>query len=325
MKSIIVYLSITGNTELIAKTIQKGIMNTTGQCDIVKLKEANWRHLWEYDLIGFGCPPMQGHVETPSFSTFINNMRFVGGKHAFVFATHGTHPEYIFPSMVPKLIDRGLIVIGMYGCYAPCYLSIMPWPYITAGHPDDIDLRETENFGKTMVERSRCISAGETNLIPPVPEAPIPDQEREKEAAETRAKQKEEGKLPYHASFNALRKFHKTKCRYPECRLCMDNCPEDGIDLSVNPPVIGEPCIGCTFCTKICPTGAMDESAWVEASAPMIAESMKSFYLAGSVKAEAEGDFRRLIPLEDIGLDTPVYKKFNKHPQWIIGKGFNKK
>jgi len=323
MKSIIIYLSVTGNTELIAKTIQKGIIQAASYCDIVTLKEANWHRLWEYDLIGFGCPPMYGHIETPNFSAFINDMRSVGGKHAFVFSTHGTHPEFIFPSMIPKLKNRGLVVIGMYDCYAPCYLSVFPWPYLTAGHPDRTDLKEAEDFGREMVERSQRISAGEVHLIPPVPQLPESDVEQEREMARQMEEQKKQGKLSYPASFQFLRKFHEELCTYPGCRLCVDNCPVDGIDLSFKPHVIGKPCVGCTLCAKICPTGAMDESAWVEASAPQIAERM-SFYVEGGEKAEREEGFRRLVPLEEIGFDTPIYKVFTKHPQWIIGKGFNK-
>jgi len=323
MKCIIIYLSVTGNTELIAKTIQTGIKQAAGHCDISTLKEANWHNLWEYDLMGFGCPPMDGHIETPNFSAFINAMQFVGGKHAFVFATHGTHPEYIFPSMISKLKNRGLTVIGMYDCYAPCNLSIFPWPYITAGHPDQIDLKEATDFGREIVYRSQRISAGETDLIPPVPQAPRMDPEQEKEIARQMEEQRKQGKLSYPASFPALRKFHEELCTYPKCRLCMDHCPVDGIDLSVKPYVIGKPCVGCTFCAKICPTGAMDESAWVAASAPQIAERMQ-FYVQGVEKPEAEGSFRRLLPPEKLGVNTPIYKVFNKHPQWIIGKGFNK-
>ena len=31
---------------------------------------------------------------------------------------------------------------------------------------------------------------------------------------------------------------------------------------------------------------------------------------------------RVLVAVEDIGWDTPVIKKHNKHPRWIIGQGF---
>jgi len=197
----------------------------------------------------------------------------------------------------------------------------MPWPYPTAGHPDEIDIKEAEAFGREIVELSRRISNGETQLIPPVPKAPKIDPEQKKKMAKLMEEQK--GKLSYPMSFQILKKFHEEKCTYPECRLCMDNCPEDAIDLSMNPPVIGKGCIGCTFCAKICPTGAMDESPWVEASAPQIADRYQETYLQGLVKLEAEGRFRRLLPLDEVGLDTPIYKVFNKHPQWIIGKGFN--
>ena len=323
MKSIIIYLSVTGNTELIAKTIKRGIEQAAGQCDIVKLKEAKWRSLRDYDLIGFGCPPMFNHVESPLFKKFINDIRFVGGKHAFVFATHGTKPDYIFPSMIPRLKRRGFTVIGMYDCYAPCYLSQMPWPYPTAGHPDEIDIKEAVDFGSEMVNRSRRISAGEIQLIPPVPKAPKMDPEQKNKMDEMMKDMREQGKMPYVMSFQAQKKFYEEKCMYPRCKLCMDNCPEDAIDLSVSPTVIGKGCIGCTFCAKICPTGAMDESPWVDSIKPMEGDVMQG-YLHAAEEVESQGRFRRLLPIDKIGIKTPVYKLFNKHPQWIIGKGFNK-
>lgn len=320
MKCIIIYFSLTGNTELIAKMIQAGVKRTAGHCDIVKIKETNWRHLYEYDLIGLGTP-VHGYTEPANVRAFINDMRFVGGKHIFTFATSGTHPEFFFPSIVPKLKRRGLTVIGMYHCFASCYNSIMPSPYPTEGHPDEIDLKEAEDFGREMVERSRRISDGKTELIPPVPQAPQPLSEFLKGLA---AMEREHGfpeigsnKL----SFRYLLKFYEEKCTYPKCRLCMDNCPMDGIDLSVKPPVIAKPCMNCTFCAKICPTGALDESIWVETFIERTLKLFPLFYLPGLDKPEADGHFRRLIPIEDIGYDTPIYKKHNKHPQWVIGKG----
>ena len=56
MKCIAIYFSQTGNTEKIAMAIQKGIKQITGHCDLVKIKDANPRRLYEYDLIGIGAP-----------------------------------------------------------------------------------------------------------------------------------------------------------------------------------------------------------------------------------------------------------------------------
>jgi flavodoxin/NAD-dependent dihydropyrimidine dehydrogenase PreA subunit len=310
MKCIVIYFSQTGNTEEVARRIQAGVKQAAGHCDLVEIKEANPRRLYEYDLIGLGCPIMD-FVEPGNVAAFINNMRFVGGKHAFAFSTHGTNPDYFFPSIAPKLKRRGLIVIGMNDWYAPCYLAIMAEPYPTAGHPDEIDLKEAEDFGSEMVERSRRISAGETDLIPPVPQSPgnkrVPDWFKN---------------LPAATQYKTLVKYHKEKCLYPECRLCMDNCPMDGIDLSVEPPVLAKPCIDCTWCSQICPTGAMDGSAWIENISPQWRNLFEKYILPPLVGAEAKGRFRRLVPLEKIGYDTPVYKLHNKYPRWVIGKGF---
>lgn len=310
MKCILIYFSQTGNTEQITKAIQKGVKEAAGHCDIAKIKDVNPRRLHEYDLIGLGTAVI-AWKEPGNVKAFINDMRFLGGKHIFAFATHGTYPEHFFPSIVPQLQRRGLTVIGMYSWYCNCYLTVMPEPYPTAGHPDAIDFKEAENFGREMVECSRRISAGETELIPPVPPPPPPVSE------ELLA-----GFGEIDKTFVPMLKFHEEKCTYPGCRLCMDNCPMDGIDLSVEPPVIAKPCIKCTFCAKICPTGAIDINDWAETYAPKLLGLVRSFFLPAVLKAEAEGRFRRLLPVKDIGWDTPVCKVHKKHPQWVIGKGY---
>jgi len=314
LKTIVIYFSQTGNTEKVAMAIQKGIKQTTGQCDLVKIKDADPRRLYEYDLIGLGAPCFA--VEPQNVSDFIKNMRFVGGKHLFAFLTHGGNPELYFPSIYPKLQKRGLKVIGMADWFGNCYLLHHVEPYPTMGHPDEIDLQEAEEFGKEMVERSRRISAGETGLIPEAPQKlPI---------------QPPNGlSLDVLDSFSSMVKYHKEKCLYPKCRLCMKNCPVDGIDLSVDPPVIANPCHPCEFCARICPTGALDMDEWVEAFSKETAKIMPLHLIPALEKAEAEGRFRRLPPIESLdkyyeyyaNLDHYGFKKHKKHPQWIIGKG----
>jgi flavodoxin/ferredoxin len=307
MKCIVIYFSQTGNTEKVAKAIQKGMKQAAGHCDIAKLKDVNPRRLYQYDLIGLGSSVI-AWGEPGNVRAFISDMKFVGGKHAFYFATHGTKAILLYPSVVPRMQQKGLTVIGWRDWYGDCILLYMPYPYPTAGHPDEIAIKEAEDFGKEMVERSRKISAGETKLIPPTPEPapPIPGGFGFDEIDER---------------FKKMFYFHKEKCIYPKCRLCMDNCPMDGIDLSVDPPVIAKPCIKCMYCALICPTGAIDIEDWVKETA----EKMKKIYpqvLEPPLdEAEAKGRFRRLLPSEKIGRDTPLYTLHKKHPQWVIGKG----
>jgi flavodoxin/ferredoxin len=307
MKCIIVYFSQTGNTEKIAKAIQAGVKQASGHCDIVKIKDANPRRLYEYDLIGLGSAVFG----VDNFWNFIKNMRFVGKKHAFLFCTHGsaTGGGGFFPNAYKRLKDRGMTLIGTADWYGDCSLLHMPEPYPTAGHPDEIDLKEAEDFGREIVVRSWRIATGETELIPPEPvemKLPIPP-----------GSLKAIGSVIF--KYPEMITYHKEKCLYPGCRLCMDNCPMDGIDLSVEPPVISKPCLSCEWCARICPTGALDIDAWVEAMAKTTAEIMPKAMLSFLETAEAEGRFRRLVQIENFA--EYCTKLHNKHPQWVIGKG----
>lgn len=306
MRCIVIYFSQTGNTEKIAKAIQVGVKQAGSNCDLIKIQDANPRRLYEYDLIGLGSPVIA--FVPRNVSTFISDMRFVGGKHVFAFCTHGTHPELYFPHIVPKLKRRGLTVIGTRDWYGSVYLPSMPKPYPTDGHPDEIDLQEATDFGREMVENSRRIAAGESGLIPPTPPWP---EEVKKEDLDPAALE---------PSFSSIVKYHKEKCAYPKCRLCMDNCPVYGIDLSLKQPVIAKPCIGCEFCTRICPTGAIDSEAFNEILEQLTIKELPRFYIPPLIKAQAEGRFRPLVPFEKAGTSTPIFKA-HKHPQWIIGKG----
>jgi flavodoxin/ferredoxin len=309
LKAIVIYFSQTGNTEKIAEAIATGITQVTGWCDTAEIREISPLDLKEYDLIGLGSPVM-GAAPT-NVIDFADKMRFVGGKHVFAFCTHGTNPGFYLPSIHPTFTKRGLKVIGFADWYGDCSLLHMPQPYPTAGHPDETDLQEAEVFGREMALRSAKISAGATDLIPPAPTPPPPP------------KLKVDGNKSMADiinSFSELVTFDKEKCLYPSCTLCMDNCPTFGNDLSVDPPVFGEPCLGCEFCARVCPTGAIDMSAWV---AEMAGASSKHFpmMLSQLDKAEAAGHFRRLIPVEEIDINTVGAELYTSHPQWIIGRG----
>jgi flavodoxin len=308
MRCLIIYFSQTGNTEKVAYAIQSGVKEAAGHCDIMKIKDVNPRRLYDYDLIGLGSP-VYG-TEPLNVRAFINRMRFVGGKHLFVFATHGTLPGLFFGSIVPNLVRRGLVVVGTHSCYGKCYLPLMPNPYPTDGHPDEIDLKEAADFGKKMVEHSMRITAGETELIPPLPQTkpPMP-------------KPEDSSFFEMVEKFQSMMVFHEKKCAYPDCRLCMDNCPIDGIDLSVKPPVVAKPCLMCSFCWMICPTGAIDISPWAEAMGTISEEVVRATHWPILDEAEAAGRFRRLLPIEKIGYGTSIYQAIKKHPKWIIGKG----
>jgi ferredoxin len=187
----------------------------------------------------------------------------------------------------------------------------MPQPYPTAGHPDAKDLEQAEKFGRGMALRSMRVAAGETDLVPPAPPELAP-----------MGPPPGAGKAPKGVvhPFSSMLQFDKEKCLYPACTLCMDNCPTFGIDLSLDPPMIAKPCIDCEFCARLCPTGALDMLPWLESMEEMTIGFMPAM-LESLERAEAEGQFRRLIPLGEIDTTHTGYGHFTAHPQWIPGKG----
>jgi NAD-dependent dihydropyrimidine dehydrogenase PreA subunit len=309
MKSIVIYHSMTGNTKKIAQAIHKGMSQAGEPCDIAKLRDIDTHDLLGYDLIGLGSPVIRGR-ELRNVTNFIENiLKSVDGKHGFAFCTHGAFPDRYLSRVVPAMIQRGLTVIGWNDWFGSVYFPAVPKPYFTDGHPDEIDLKEAEDFGREMVERSRRIHQGETQLIPEFPRG------REYDDLYAPAPQPPKEILAefYKVQARIELKVTPNKCKYPKCTLCIDHCPMHSIDFSVSPPLFNIDCDRCWLCEQACPNGAI-EVDWLpfhNAHYPMIAPLLRSLEIF-----EARGRFRRLVPLEDIGWNTFVWQF--KHPRFRI-------
>jgi flavodoxin/ferredoxin len=293
MKSLIIYFSLTGNTKKVAHAIHNGISRGVERCDITTLRKADIGRLIEYDLIVIGSPVWDG--VPPNVMCFIDAMPSLKGKHCAVFSTHGASPERFFPLIIEGLKKKGLSIIGFKDWYGGVYRPAAPTPYLTDGHPDEIDLEEAEEFGREIAELSRKIYEGRIKLGAAMPEKEI---------------------KPRASLDRPVPKLNKEKCRYPSCRLCMDHCPVGAIDLTVFPPVFGKACSFCYFCEMICPEGAVeaDYSAYAEVFRRHAREKFEKVL----EEAEKEGNFRRLVSLDKVGWDTPYYKVYNKHPRYVV-------
>lgn len=316
MKCVVIYFSMTGNTELMARAIREGMKQAAGNCDIFPIKEANPRGLREYDLVGFGFPVMAA-FSLQNVVNFVKDMVFVGGKHVFQFNTadSGNISTYI----IPKFKARGLTVVGYRAWRGANYGPLAePTPGFGDGHPDEIDLQEAEAFGREMVWNSQKIYAGDKSLIPGDPP------ERRPMSTGTPPPQSQEGmalpenlaemKKMMHWRLN----YDKEKCLYPKCTLCMDFCPMYGIDLTMDPPIIGNPCMTCMMCDQLCPTGAIavDEAQmrWQEER-----HAGGKGYLG---RLEWRKNFpRNYVPKDKIINGSVVYRTYTKHPRFVIGLG----
>jgi len=285
------------------------------QCDIVSVKEVKPQDLNEYDLIGLGSPIWCG-AETPNVRRFIESLPQQQGRHIFSFNTHGVMPEQYFPYVVRRLKGKGFTVIGMRDWYGDARFQLAPSPYYTDGHPDEMDLKEAEAFGREMVEVSRRISAGETQLIPPVPEHVLTPQ------LLVLTEFYRSGHNPH-----GLIRYDAKKCTYPKCHLCMDHCLMDYIDLTASPRVFGsnktecDMWLGCTFCEMICPTGAIscDWQGFIKDFGEKIGVILEGSPLADAAeKAIASGHLRMLIPKEKVRWDRLYFMVHSKRPRFKI-------
>ncbi len=315
MKSLVIYYSQTGNTRKVARAIHKGMSSLLKQCDITPVKEVKPQDLNNYDLIGLGSPVWCG-AETPNVRRFIERLPPQQGRHLFSFNTHGVMPEQYFPTVVRRLKGKGFTVIGMRDWYGDGLFQLAPSPYYTHGHPDEIDLTEAEEFGKEMVEVSQRISAGETRLIPPVPEQVLTPQ------LLVLTEFYRSGHNPH-----GFIQYDREKCAYPKCHLCMDHCIMDYIDLSASPRVFGsnrtecDMWLGCTFCEMICPTGAIscDWEGFVKDFSEKIGVILGGNPLADAAeKAIASGRLRMLIPREEVRWDRLYLMVHSKRPRFKI-------
>jgi flavodoxin/NAD-dependent dihydropyrimidine dehydrogenase PreA subunit len=293
VKSIIIYFSLTGNTKKIAQAIQKGMIPLMKQCDIAALKDIDGPYLRDYDLIGIGSPvwgDVPQHVKH-----FISVMPDLQGKYAFAFSTHGARGGRFFPVILKLLRKKGLQVIGIRDWYGSVCIPTHPKPYPTDGHPDTIDLKEARLFGEEMAQLGLRIETEGPGIIPKHPKIPLP---------------------PTTRLMRPRPKFDHKKCAYPACTLCMEHCPVNSIDLSMDPVIFGKNCHTCYFCEMICPEGAIyvDYDSFAKKSR----RRGKSIYTKALEDAEAKGIFRRLTPIEDIHWDIPYYKVFSKHPRYVI-------
>jgi ferredoxin/flavodoxin len=269
VKAIVIYFSVSGNTREIAHAIHKGMQGLADRCDIVAIKGANgvpgmkMGHLLEYDLVGVGAPVWRGTM-APNMMNFINiiptqEMQFLFSnsyekkftpqekQHCFFFITHGKSPARAVERAWKAMDARGLTVIGWNDWYGDAFMTYAEEPWQTEGHPDDIALKEAEEFGRQMMERSRRISQGETGLIPQLPAG--------NEYLELYGPSFDYKTFPSWIKHYYGVTIDREKCT--RCRTCEENCPVGAIDIDAENPILPT-CIWCVACEMVCPVGAID-------------------------------------------------------------------
>ncbi len=283
LRACVVYYSATGSTGKIAGAIYRG-MKAAMPCDIAHIKKIEPKVMNRYDVLAIGGP-IWFYRETANLRLFISRMPHMAGKLCATFCTHGVQPDGFFYSLAQPLQKKEFTIIGWNDWYGDAtHVLHMPQPYYTHGHPDTIDLKEAETFGREMAERAQRIFDGQRDLIPDIPTGPDADTlwvdnndsnivvHKNYAVAEDSSSGSmpggpgegmPAGGMPPFAETVSTPVIDLDKCVYPKCRACMDNCVVNAINIplaspaaavSTAPVLVTQACIHCPhpLCERSC-------------------------------------------------------------------------
>ena len=179
--------------------------------------------------------------------------------------------------------------------------DLQKYDLIGLGSPAFTDTR------REMAARSRRLYDGETDLIPDLPVGREYHELYPGPGSTDRAGRRSspEGALDMIDLRSFDLKINRERCNYPQCTVCIDNCPTGSINFSLSPPLFRQNCDRCFFCEQICPRGAI-EVDW-KPLADFVEKNVIDNWVTVAEEAVASGRLRRLVPPEEIGLKTSWY------------------
>ncbi|MFX0080624.1 MAG: EFR1 family ferrodoxin [Candidatus Hodarchaeota archaeon] len=285
MNVLLIYFSQTGGTEKIAFKIQEGILNSDNNCDIIEMKKAENINLNKYDLIGIGTPTFY-YREPINVKNFIQKMQKGDDMNCFIFCTHGSVIGNTFYYMKEELSKNEYLVIGNFDSYSASSLQFYPEIMHTIKHPDETELQEALDFGRSICNVSLRVKNGEIDLIPKF------------NLIEDTWWAKQSKTLTLDILRRIFPKFEINEDICTKCLTCQENCPTNAIDVEANPPEIQkETCIFCGYCQKACPEEAI-ETDWKLMRVG--SKGNLKLYVQELKKAEEQGIFRPYVDYEKI-------------------------
>ena len=163
VKTLVAYYSESGNTEILAKAIYKGLETTDN--DIVQIDDTT--NFAAYDIIFVGFP-----VQTSSVPPKVEKAlkRIPDGKMLALFGTHGSlrgGPLAVSAFHYAITLAAQATVVGTFGCRGEVKASLLEalmnkaeyrfWALeaqSAEGHPDEADLEDGKQFANLMLQKA---------------------------------------------------------------------------------------------------------------------------------------------------------------------------
>jgi flavodoxin len=162
MKTLVTYLSQTGNTEKLARAIYEEIHM---EKDITPLKDVGSVEQYEVIFCGF---PVHSHSVPPAAAEFIRKLP--PGKKLAIFSTHGSRRGgQLAVTALEQAVSLAVKakVLGTFGCRGKVSQQLIDtlmnnpehkaWAIEAQGatnHPDQADLEDGKEFAREMMARA---------------------------------------------------------------------------------------------------------------------------------------------------------------------------
>ena len=253
MKLLILYFSGTGNTDYIARYIEKKLQNNSQFIDVSLLTIENCSpdELKEYDIICFGFPVFE--LNSPEIvRTFLANLSPIQNKGVFIFCTMGLWDGNAIRKIYKPFQKNGYCFLGSMRILMPGTDGLLMLRKNSrfikiALEKDYKNLPKVDKFTARIIDITKKLSSGEKledlSIKPTFKIASIiigP---------------------PLHLLYLILVNFMKKKFYATEdctfCELCVKNCPVQNISIIDKEIVFGDQCIMCLRCIHQCPAEAI--------------------------------------------------------------------
>jgi NAD(P)H dehydrogenase (quinone) len=162
---LIVYDSLTGNVEEMAKAISEGIIDNGGYATVLKADKVNPSTITSYDAYAFGSPTHCGTMSTKMNDFINNNLHKYWGKLDYKVAVAFTSSgglgggnEITLLSLLSVILNFGMLTFGV-----PDYVSknvTLHYGAVSIKKPDVNALNACRLLGKKLVEHTKIIKKG---------------------------------------------------------------------------------------------------------------------------------------------------------------------
>jgi len=253
MKLLILYFSGTGNTDYIARYIEKKLQIHSQIMDISLLTIENCSpdELKDYDIICFGFPVFE--LNSPEIvKSFLTNLSPIQNRGVFIFCTMGLWGGNAIRKISKPFQKKGYYFLGSQSVVMPgtdgLAMLDKKSKYVKKALEKDYNrFPKLDKFTTRIIDIANRLSSGEKieelSINPPF-----------KIAATIIGP-------PFHLLYLILvnfmkKKFYATKdCTF--CEVCVKNCPVQNISIVDEEIIFGDQCIMCLRCIHQCPAEAI--------------------------------------------------------------------